>query len=879
MIEDIPNIRHQEGSAHFGGNLLCVWFSVVVFGLSAVCSPGYAIENTKKYHILHINSYHPGYDWSDRIEEGIADRFGLSGKNIELFIEYLDSVRFSKKDLMLKNAVLMRSKYAAYRFDLIIVSDNAAFDFVVKNRKLLFPGIPVVFCGYNYFRKDILKGMDNITGVNEQTDVPAGIDTALKIQPTIKNLVFILSTKGTTRKRIAREVEADVIPQYTDRYNVIVLKDVSIRQIQDELSGVPQESALFILGLSNDWDNRLSMNPVENARLICNVSPIPAYTLWDFHLGTGVLGGRVLNGYDQGKAAADMALQVLNGKNINDIPVRMESPARFIFDYAVMRHFKIQITDLPDNSEMINRPHSFYRDHKRLFWATLLCFLVLVGFIIILCLNIIRRKRVENELKDHRDNLEMKVKERTVDLVKSNADLAASEERFRALSDASFEGIVITENAKIIAVNRAVREMFEYSAGEAIGKDATEFLSADARDDAKNKVRAQYEKTYETLGVKKDGSTFPIEARARNFSYQGRQVRVTAVRDLSEQKKAERLLKDSEKMLLEAQKLARVGHYVLDMSSGFWTSSSELDKIFGIDKDFIKNVEGWKQIVHPDYREEMVAYLQDRVFKKHRSFNSEYKIINLTSQEELWVHGRGEIKFDENGCAVELLGTIQDITQQKEMDQKLRNSEQSMASILNNTQDAIIRTDRNFRHIFANPSLYRATGLSEEQYIGKTNREAGMPDELCVVWQEQTEKVFRTGEPVISEFGFLTKHKGDRVFQAVSAPEFNEAKEVETMITTIRDITDLKQAEAEKSAMIAKLEKALAEVNTLRGLIPICSHCKKIRDDKGYWNTLETYIEQHSDASFSHSLCRECSEELYGKEAWYITMKKKKGRK
>jgi len=71
-----------------------------------------------------------------------------------------------------------------------------------------------------------------------------------------------------------------------------------------------------------------------------------------------------------------------------------------------------------------------------------------------------------------------------------------------------------------------------------------------------------------------------------------------------------------------------------------------------------------------------------------------------------------------------------------------------------------------------------------------------------------------------------------------------------------------------------ELQKALDEIKTLKGLIPICSSCKKIRDAKGFWNQLESYIEKYSDASFSHSICPECSDKLYGKEDWYIEMKK-----
>jgi len=73
--------------------------------------------------------------------------------------------------------------------------------------------------------------------------------------------------------------------------------------------------------------------------------------------------------------------------------------------------------------------------------------------------------------------------------------------------------------------------------------------------------------------------------------------------------------------------------------------------------------------------------------------------------------------------------------------------------------------------------------------------------------------------------------------------------------------------------------KSQNDVKLLSGLIPICSKCKNIRDDQGYWNSLEIYIEKHSDVLFSHGMCSECSDELYGRESWYIKMKnsKKKG--
>jgi hypothetical protein len=73
----------------------------------------------------------------------------------------------------------------------------------------------------------------------------------------------------------------------------------------------------------------------------------------------------------------------------------------------------------------------------------------------------------------------------------------------------------------------------------------------------------------------------------------------------------------------------------------------------------------------------------------------------------------------------------------------------------------------------------------------------------------------------------------------------------------------LDTAAKERENIILDLQDALAEVMTLRGIIPICAYCKKVRDDKGYWNQIESYIKDHSEADFSHSICPECAKKLY----------------
>jgi PleD family two-component response regulator len=83
------------------------------------------------------------------------------------------------------------------------------------------------------------------------------------------------------------------------------------------------------------------------------------------------------------------------------------------------------------------------------------------------------------------------------------------------------------------------------------------------------------------------------------------------------------------------------------------------------------------------------------------------------------------------------------------------------------------------------------------------------------------------------------------------------------LIRTIRYTIERKRMEEERENLKKNIQDALNTVKTLSGLLPICAHCKKIRDDKGYWNQIEAYISEHSEAEFSHSICPECAKKFY----------------
>jgi len=133
--------------------------------------------------------------------------------------------------------------------------------------------------------------------------------------------------------------------------------------------------------------------------------------------------------------------------------------------------------------------------------------------------------------------------------------------------------------------------------------------------------------------------------------------------------------------------------------------------------------------------------------------------------------------------------------------------------------------------------------------------------------------VRETRGPAVTEHTHQMGGGEARIFEVRGYPVFDEAGELTQMIEYSLDITERKKVEAERERLIQELETALSEVKTLSGMLPICSSCKKVRDDHGYWKQIEEYISQRSDAQFSHSVCPDCAVQLYPE--WAAKLKRR----
>jgi len=156
-----------------------------------------------------------------------------------------------------------------------------------------------------------------------------------------------------------------------------------------------------------------------------------------------------------------------------------------------------------------------------------------------------------------------------------------------------------------------------------------------------------------------------------------------------------------------------------------------------------------------------------------------------------------------------------------------------------------------------NPAWERTLGFTREELMSRRFIEFVHPDDRDRTLNQNAD-VRGGGQARGFENRYLTKDGGYRWFLWNATPYASDR----VIYSVARDITERKQAEDERAALVRALEESLAEVRTLREILPICSYCKKIRDDENYWLTVETYIARHTNSQFSHSICPGCLETI-----------------
>lgn len=378
-----------------GGFLLILCFAGV--------KPVNAADANKSSRVLFISSYSYAWDTVQIQIEGI--RKGLD-TDVVLDYEFMDTKRVSDEtsmELFYEGLKYRLEKVAPY--DVIILGDDAALLFALEYRDELFADIPLVFEGVN--DTDLaLEAAKNplITGVLEQLSVEKNIEMGLQFTPNAQNVVAILDDS------ITGEAERKRFYDYAEKYPQLHFSEINASQktteeLKTALKEISKDSILIYVVMTEDASGKQYTN-TESVHLIAESASVPAIRMVEGGIGEGLLGGNVVSMYKSGELAAQIAMDIIKGKDIGEIDVVKDSPNIYCLDEQVMKKYGIDLSLIPEGATIINHETSFMERHVEVIVPACLLILMMLFIIVWGAFDIYRRRKLMTELEKARAIME-----------------------------------------------------------------------------------------------------------------------------------------------------------------------------------------------------------------------------------------------------------------------------------------------------------------------------------------------------------------------------------------------------------------------------------------------------------------------------------------
>ncbi len=350
-------------------------------------------------HVLILHSYHPSLRWTASIMAAMQDRLLEERSDISLHVEYLDTKRNPDPDYFNRYVEgVLPQKLAGRHFDLILTSDNDAFNFVRRHRNDLFRGIPVVFCGVNGFSPQMIAGLGGITGVTESPSFAETIELALRLQPETGEIILIGETLTETGRKIDSNLQR-LKERLPAALSVQIWNDRPLKELVGALKQLEQGQVVLLASVVSKRSGQV-LSYTETVRHLREYASVPIYGAWDFFLGQGIVGGFLTSSQAQGDLAAGLGLRILAGESADRLPVTRSGGNRYLFDSNELRRFRIPLNRLPDGSTIINQPSNFYHLHKWQLWAAVTILFLLFSTIFLLSIIIALRRKSESALAE-----------------------------------------------------------------------------------------------------------------------------------------------------------------------------------------------------------------------------------------------------------------------------------------------------------------------------------------------------------------------------------------------------------------------------------------------------------------------------------------------
>ena len=368
----------------------------------------YSLSQSKveqEKHILVLNSYHRGFKWTDDTVTSFLETLeSLSPEHkYAFYIEYLDWKKYPTQKNIENMYANLRYKYGSKPIDLIVATDDKALELAIDYRQEQLKNIPIVFTGVSQGSFKLLSNdEENITGVIENIDLEPTIQIAKLLKPDFNKIYTI---HDFTESGIAMNKDVSSTVKSIDAsLNCIALPPMAVDDIIASVKELPSDSIVLITTYYRDAQGLIVENS-EFASLISKYSNVPVFSLYDFYLGYGVIGGAVLQGSKQGELAAKLANDYFDDKELKSLTPVVDPKTEVIVDYNEITKYKVDINKLPKDTVILNKPLSFKESNPEAYYLVMTVIFLLIILVLSLIYYTRRLIRTKRQLESQNEEL------------------------------------------------------------------------------------------------------------------------------------------------------------------------------------------------------------------------------------------------------------------------------------------------------------------------------------------------------------------------------------------------------------------------------------------------------------------------------------------
>ncbi len=385
-------------------------------------------HNPKHYNnILFISSYHSSFPSLEYQLKGLYSVFDSIGYQMD--VEYMDSKRFYTQENLDNFHERMAYKMSQNPgYELVIAGDDNALQYVMDKKNLLFEGLPVIYFCINDMERAIEAHEDyGFTGLYETSSPVDTINLGMELFPKVHQLNIIVdgsaSGLGELNNVMSHEEEFSKL-----KFNVLDLRNLSYSELEKEMKVMESDEMILLISAYSDKDNQ-HMSFYEYLDFITDTVDIPILHLYSFGVGEGLLGGRVIDFEADGRETAKLALEVLNGREVESIPPILDRATNVnMLDYEVLTRLGVSKANIPLDVTYVNRPIDFFEEHIEVVVVVASIFTMLLFVILILTYSFQRSKKAEEELQVSNEELATMYEEMRL----TNKELEAQDEKLRS---------------------------------------------------------------------------------------------------------------------------------------------------------------------------------------------------------------------------------------------------------------------------------------------------------------------------------------------------------------------------------------------------------------------------------------------------------------